>query len=164
MPRLHSFELVPDDAGRDAAIADWAALREAGLPSQLDHRGSTNTPHVTVLEAPALPTDERAADLLGSLLPLRALLRGLLVLGGDRVTLARGVEVDDAVVAAVLALRQGVPDLPHPGWLPHLTLARRLPRADVPRALEVLDPGDREIVLSTLRRWDPDAGTVTRIG
>lgn len=164
MPRLHSFELVPDDAGRDAAIADWTALREAGLPSQLDHRGSTNTPHVTVLEAPALPADERARELLGPLLPVRARLHGLLVLGGERVTLARGVEIEDAVAADVLALRQGVPDLPHPGWLPHLTLARRLPRADLPRALEVLDPADREIVLPTLRRWDPDAGTVTRIG
>ena len=33
------LELLPDDAGRDAVLADWQALRDAGLRSQLDHRG-----------------------------------------------------------------------------------------------------------------------------
>ena len=37
MPRLHALELVPDDAGDAAVRRDWQALRDAGLPSQLDH-------------------------------------------------------------------------------------------------------------------------------
>jgi len=32
--------------------ASWAALREAGLPSQLDHRGASNAVHLTVVSAP----------------------------------------------------------------------------------------------------------------
>src|SRR6478735_2891076 len=55
MPRLHALELVPDRAGQDLVRRDWQALRDAGLPSQLDHHGATNTPHVTVVSAPVLP-------------------------------------------------------------------------------------------------------------
>jgi hypothetical protein len=163
VPRLHAFELVPDEPGRAAVLADWQALREAGLPSQLDHRGATNTPHVTVLAAPALPADARAADLLGPLLPVRARATGLLLLGGVRVTVARAVDVDDAVVRAVLALRQGVPDLQHRGWLPHVTLGRRVPRGSVGAAADALGWADVELVLTGLRRWDPDAATVTTV-
>lgn len=163
MPRLHAFELVPDNAGRDAVLRDWQALRDAGLPSQLDHRGTTNTPHLTVLAAPALPPDDRAADVLGPLLPVRVRSTGVLLLGGERVTLARAVDVDDPVVVAVLDLRRGVPDLAHAGWLPHVTLARRLPRADVPRALEAVGYADVELAFASLRRWDPDSGTVTEV-
>ena len=54
MPKLHALELVPDDAGRAAVRALWDALREAGLPSQADHTGASNQPHVTVVEAAAL--------------------------------------------------------------------------------------------------------------
>ena len=163
MPRLHAFELVPDAAGREAVLGDWHALRDAGLPSQLDHRGATNTPHVTVLAAPQLTSDARAAELLGPLLPVRARVSGLLLLGGARLTVARALDVDDAVVAAVLDLRRGVADLQHRGWLPHVTLARRVPRASAASVLDVLGWADVELVLTELRRWDPEQGTVTTV-
>jgi hypothetical protein len=154
---------VPDAAGRDAVLADWRALHEAGLPSQLDHPGATNTPHVTVLAAPRLPPDERAAAALAPLLPVAARVSGLLLLGGERVTVARAVDVDDAVVAAILGLRRGVADVQHRGWLPHVTLARRLPRSSLPSALAALGPADVELTLTELRHWNPDAGTVTTL-
>lgn len=163
MPRLHAFELVPDEAGRETVLRDWRALREAGLPSQLDHRGVTNTPHLTVLAAPALPPDEEAAAAFGPLLPVRVRTTGVLLLGGERVTIARAVDVDDAVVAAVLALRRDVPDLAHPGWLPHVTLGRRVPRPEAARALDAVGYADVELSFTALRRWDPDAGTVTEV-
>jgi hypothetical protein len=163
VPRLHAFELVPDEAGREAVLRDWQALKDASLPSQLDHRGSTNTPHVTVVAAPRLPSDERAVELLAPLLPVRVRAAGILLLGGPRVTVARAVDVDDAVVAAVLTLRAGVPDPQHRGWLPHVTLGRRLPRASAAAALDVLGWADTELVLTGLRRWDPEAGTVTTL-
>jgi hypothetical protein len=163
VPRLHAFELVPDAAGREAVLGDWQALRDAGLPSQLDHRGATNTPHVTVLAAPRLPPDGRAAELLGPLLPVRVRATGVLLLGGARLTVARAVDVDDAVVAAVLDLRRDVPDLQHRGWLPHVTLGRRVPRPSAATALDVLGWADVELVLTRLRRWDPEAGTVTTV-
>ncbi len=164
MPRLHSFELVPDAAGRAALLMDWQALREAGLPSQLDHQGASNTPHVTVLAAPGLPSDDLAAQLVGSLLPLRVRTSGVVLLGGPRVTVAYVLDVDDRLTTAVLELRRGMPDLPHHGWLPHVTLGRRIPRASAAVALDALSGGEAEFVLTELRRWDPDAGTVTTVG
>jgi hypothetical protein len=160
----HSLELLPDDAGRAAVLADWQALQDAGLRSQLDHRGMTNTPHLTLVAAPAItPEVERlAVDELEPLLPLTVRTSGLLVLGGRKITVARVVDVDDALMAAVLRIRALVDSPQHPGWLPHLTLGRRLPRADAQRALDVLGHGDVVLTLTELRRWDPDAATVTR--
>ncbi|SDD04311.1 2'-5' RNA ligase family protein [Nocardioides lianchengensis] len=156
MPRLHAFELVPDEAGRAAVLRDWQALRDAGLPSQLDHKGMTNTPHVTLLAGERLPPDQEAVDLVGPLLPVRVRVAGVLLLGGSRVTVARALDVDDALLAAVLGLRAGAGDLQHRGWLPHLTLGRRIRRAEVPAALEAVGTADVELVLTALRRWDPD--------
>lgn len=165
MPRMHALELVPDEAGCDVVRRDWQALRDAGLPSQLDHRGASNSPHVTVVAAPALSTEDeaRAVELLGPLLPAPARPAGVALLGGARVTLVRLVDVPDALVRAVLALRDGVPDVQHSGWLPHVTLARRLERADVPAALEAVGHRDEVLDLATLRRWDPAAEIVREL-
>ena len=164
MPRLHSFELLPDDAGQEAVRAQWQALHDAGLPSQLDHRGSTNAPHVSVVESERLP--DAAFDVararLAPLLPVTALVGGVLLLGEGRVTLARPVQLADDVVRRVLAVRVQVPERRHLGWVPHVTLARRLEPGDVPRALEALAgvDADLELRLGGLRHWDPDAGEV----
>ena len=163
MPRMHALELVPDEAGQERVRRDWQALHDAGLPSQLDHRGTTNTPHVTVVSAPSLP--ESAVDVararLGSLLPVRARSAGLLLLGGDRVTIARVLDIEDDVVRRVLAVRVQVPDRQHVGWLPHVTLARRVDRAAAQRAVDALGHDDVVLTLTQLRRWDPDLGAVT---
>ncbi len=163
MPRMHALELLPDDAGTAVVRRDWQALRDAGLPSQLDHHGTTNQPHVTVVAAPGLepPDQPHAVGRLSPLLPVEVRAGGIALLGGARVSLVRLLDVPDDLVRAVLDVRAAVPDVQHLGWLPHITLARRISRADVPAALEVL--GHRDVVLSltTLRRWDPDAGTVT---
>jgi hypothetical protein len=160
---MHALELVPDDAGIDVVRRDWQALHDAGLPSQLDHRGTTNSPHVTVAAAPALGSidEQRAVELLGPLLPVEARAGGIGLLGGTKVSLVRLLDVPDDLVRAVLGLRAELPTVQHVGWLPHVTLARRISRVDVPAALDVL--GHRDVVLSLtiLRRWDPEAGTVT---
>ncbi|MFL6079597.1 MAG: 2'-5' RNA ligase family protein [Ornithinibacter sp.] len=145
--------------------ASWAALREAGLPSQLDHRGASNAVHLTVVSAPVIPEPavDAARRVLGPLLPLPVRVSGLLLLGGSRVTIARAVDVDDGAVDAVLRLRALVPDRQHPGWLPHLTLARRVPRERVQEALDVLGWDDEVLTLTELRRWDPDAEAVTPV-
>jgi 2'-5' RNA ligase len=166
MPRLHAIELIPDGAGEAVVRRDWQALRDAGLPSMLDHAGATNTPHVTVIAVPTIgPAEEaRAVALLEPLLPTTVRLSGLAVFGRDRLTIARVVDVDDAVLRAVLDLRATTTGHQHPGWLPHVTLVRRLPRADLQRAADLLGAGDTdgvELSLTTLRRWDPDALVVT---
>ena len=165
MPRMHALELLPDDAGAEVVRRDWQALRHAGLPSQLDHRGTTNSPHVTVVAAPALgPHDERnAVERVASLLPVEARAGGIGLLGGAKVSLVRLLDVPDELVRAVLDLREGVADVQHSGWLPHVTLARRISRRDVPAALELLGHDDVVLTLTSLRRWDPEAGTVTNL-
>jgi hypothetical protein len=162
---MHALELLPDDAGCDVVRRDWQALRDAGLPSQLDHRGATNSPHVTLLAAPALDGDDeqRAADLVVPLLPAQVRASGLALLGGTRVSLVRVLDVPDPLVRVVLNLRSRVRDVQHVGWLPHVTLARRVDRADVGRAVEVVGHDDVVLTLASLRRWDPDAGTVTTL-
>lgn len=163
---LHALELSPDPAGRDAVRRDWQALHDAGLPSQLSHQGSSNEPHVTVVAVPEpIPAGvaERAVDLLGPLLPVTVPLSGMVVFGGARPSLAWLLEVPDPVVAAVLELRSLTGGHRHQGWLPHVTLARRLRREDVAAAREVLVGGRRELVLDRLRLWDPDAGTIQRL-
>ena len=161
MPRMHAIELVPDAAGCDVVRRDWQALRDAGLPSQLD-RGPTNTPHVTLVAAPALrPQDEeRATELIGTLLPTEVRVAGIALLGGSRVTLVRVVDVPDDLARAVLDLRAEVPGVQHPGWLPHVTLARRISRGAVPAALEVLGHDDARLRMTMIRRWDPEAEIV----
>ena len=166
MPRLHALELVPDDAGDLAVRRDWQALRDAGLPSQLDHSGATNTPHVTVLALPAMDAalEARAAALVGSLLPVRVRMAGLALLGGPKVTVARLLDVPEPLTRAVLDLRSGVEGERHPGWLPHVTLARRVPRAFVQQVADVLGYQDVALTLTTLRRWDPERQEVYLLG
>jgi hypothetical protein len=162
---MHAIELLPDAVGCDAVRRDWQALRDAGLPSQLDHRGTTNSPHLTLVAAPRMGPDveQAARDLLGPLLPSQVRVAGIGLLGGARVTLVRLVDAPDPLVRAVLDLRTRVGDAQHPGWLPHITLARRIARADVPAALEVLGHVDEVLGVATMRRWDPDAEIVREL-
>ena len=157
----HALELSFDPASERDVVAQWEALRAAGLPSQAEHRSMTNAPHLTL--AAASPIDPAvvapAVDLVGPLLPATLSVRGLLVLGtGPRVTLAHLVEPEAALAAAVARLRALVPGLRHPVWTPHVTLARRIPRHRLGEALAVLDGGPpvREIVADRLRWWDPE--------
>ncbi len=160
---LQAIELVPDEEGQERVRRDWQALHDAGLPSQLDHRGPSNAPHLTLVAAPAIDgaVQRHAAELIGALLPLSVRSSGLVVLGGPRVTVARLVDVDDDLADAVQRVRVPVPRKQHRGWLPHVTLVRRLPRGDVQRAVDVLGHDDVVLRLDVLRHWDPDTRTTT---
>jgi hypothetical protein len=165
MPRLHALELVPDDAGEDVVRRDWQALRDACLPSMLDHTGGTNTPHVTVLALPAIDAaqEQRAVELLAPALPVVVRPSGIAVLGGEKVTVARLLDVPPQLTRAVLSLHREQPGERHSGWLPHVTLGRRIPRADVQRALDAVGYADATVALVGLRRWDPEQQAVRRL-
>ena len=158
MPRLHALELMPDDGGDAAVRRDWQALRDSGLPSQLDHPAATNSPHVTVLALPVMSAEREglAVEVLGPLLPARVRMAGLALLGGPKVTVARLLDVPEPLTRAVLELRAEVEGERHPGWLPHVTLARRVPRAFVQQVVDVLGYADVSLTLTSLRRWDPE--------
>lgn len=157
MAPLHALELVADAVGEAAIRTEWRALRDAGLRSMLDHTGASNAPHVTVVALASITAadEERAVALLGGLLPVGVVTSGVAVFGGSVVTLVRTLDVVDEVTRAVLDLRAATSGHQHPGWFPHLTLARRLPRRDLPQALDVIGHQSVEVLLATLRRWDP---------
>jgi 2'-5' RNA ligase len=159
------------DAASDAAIrADWAALQDAGLSSAGAHPSPSNRPHLS-LAVLAAGADARAEELREALdsaaasVPIRIRLSGLLLFPyDDRLVLARAVVPDAALLALHAAVdgtaRRWGDALPRtrPGeWSPHLTVARRLRRDDLPRALELLG-GDRipelDVVADAIRIWD----------
>lgn len=162
---LQALELLPDQAGQQAIRGDWRMLSEAGLRSQLEHRGATNAPHLTLVAAAVIgpQVEALAVELISPLLPIRVRSSGLLLLGARRLTLARVVDVEDHVMATVLRLRAAGDGPRHHSWLPHLTLARGLPRSDVQNAIEALGHHDLELSMTELRHWDPGSQSVTSL-
>lgn len=161
-----AVELLLDETSEAAVRDQWRLLAEAGLPSQAQHRGDTNSPHVTLAAVPSVAQEAEVAlaRLCSEALPLEVRLGALTLFGQDPVVLVRLVvltrELVDlqARVASVLE----VPDdsLFSPGrWTPHVTLARRLPLAQLPDAVQVLGAAvaSRDgtgVRLEGARRWD----------
>lgn len=161
----HALELSFDEPSTAAVVAQWEALKEAGIPSQADHRSMTNAPHLTLVAAVGISVSmvPIAQEVVGPLLPARIGVRGLVFFGnGPRVTIAHLGEPDQALAAAVSGLRGLQPGLRHPVWTPHVTLARRVPRRLLPAAIEVLGsvPCPDHLGADRLRWWDPDLQVV----
>lgn len=155
-----ALELSFETSSADVVVAQWEALRAAGIPSQADHRSMTNAPHVTLVAAVAVEAAavSTAREAIAPLLPARIEVRGLVLFGqGPRVTIAHLVEPNASLAAAAERIRALVPALRHPVWTPHVTLARRVPRRLLPEALEVLQSTatPRDLVADRLRWWDP---------
>jgi 2'-5' RNA ligase len=172
----HSVELL-FDSGADAAIRrEWAALAEAGLPSQARHPSPTNRPHVTLTVAERIdPAVDAALWEPARQLPLDCLVGAPMVFGRKSLTLVRLI----VPAAGLLRLQESVDSIcapylssgpflhTRPGrWTPHVTLARRLAPADLAAALEAIgtdDPASTVGTFSGLRRWDGDARIDTLI-
>lgn len=149
-----SLELLLDDPADARIRAEWDGFVRADLPSQALHRGASNAPHVTLLARPALPP----TAVEGLPLPIR--LGSPVVLGGgDRRTIARLVVPTAELLSLHARLHAAVgpgEDAPFgaPGaWIPHVTLARRVPLADIGRALALVD-GEVEATAVAIRHWD----------
>jgi len=177
----HSIELLLDSHSDAAIRADWQALADAGLPSQVNVKSATNRPHITLLAAERISPD--ADDVLRELAPRLPMdcvvgahvVFGGPVFGGTRMSLARLV-VPSAELLALHAevYRLTLPHLtghpfPHcrPGhWTAHATLGRRLTPVQVGAALALapevapdLMAPDLMAEAVALRRWDSDART-----
>jgi 2'-5' RNA ligase len=171
---LHSVEAMLDDATDAAVRAEWALLRDAGLPSQADHKGATNSPHLTLCAAPGVPAplEDRLDAAVAPFVPLPVRLGPLVVLGGRRLVLARLVVPTSALLRlheAVADVMRGAPDVPDmtlPGrWSPHVTLARGLAVEEVSAAIAALGrTRDLEGAVVQVRRWDPGARRVWALG
>ncbi|MGA8046593.1 MAG: 2'-5' RNA ligase family protein, partial [Dermatophilaceae bacterium] len=139
---LAALEAVLDRESDDAVRACWAALDEAGLPSQAQHRGETNAPHVTLVSAPVLGSAHLAVatTLLTPSLPVGLAVAGWVVFGeGSGYTLALLGAAPAALVSAVEVLGQAVGDPRAGGWVPHVTVARRIGAGQLERAMAVVD-------------------------
>ncbi|MBT9257640.1 2'-5' RNA ligase family protein [Phycicoccus sp. MAQZ13P-2] len=155
---MHSVELLLDDAGDAAVVAEWSALADAGLPSQAQHRGASNRPHVTLVTSDGWPGREAVADALACL-PLPTRLGAPIVFGRGPFVLARLVVVTDGLLGVHAALARLVAPvsspLVEPGrWVPHVTLGRRLSSSQVGEALALLGDGPGEVVFEAARHWD----------
>jgi 2'-5' RNA ligase len=170
-----SVELLLDDELDAAVRAQWATLAAAGLPSQAQHTGETNRPHITLTVAGAVPPYVEIAlkSALTGRLPLAVRLGGVLCFAGrdGRQVLARTVVPTAELLelqAICAELFDGLPGSDRhlqPGaWSPHVTLARRLTPDQVGSALAVLgadpDPAGHAVAV---RRWDSDARTAWQI-
>jgi 2'-5' RNA ligase len=162
-----SIELLLDAATEAAVRQEWAALIAAELPSAGRHPGASNRPHVTLLVRSELPPLD-AASVLGRSFAV-TLGAPILFGAGERRVLARAVVPSAellALHAAVHAAAAPGDDAAHtvPGaWTPHVTLARRMPAADLPRALPLVG-GELHGRAAALRRWDAASATVTDLG
>ena len=174
---MHSLELLLDPASDEAVRDEWRVLSAAGLPSQGDHAGTSNAPHVTLVARPGLdPAADPRLLPLSAALPLAAELGGLSIFGAPPrgLVLVRPVVVTRELLrlhARVHESLGGAGDVPHttPGrWTPHVTLASRLTPDQVARTLVALAeadaPASRPVVLSQLRRWDPSTATIVPLG
>jgi 2'-5' RNA ligase len=161
---VQSVELLLDEAAEQAVLAQWGLLREADLASQARHRSPSNRPHLTLAAVPSLDAaaEERLAALLGEALPLPAYVGPLGVFGRGPVVLVRlvvaGRELRDlqaavADVAGVPADSLGAPAR----WVPHVTLAHRMPLEQLSRAVSLLPREEGPVLLPAARRWDSEA-------
>lgn len=169
---MRTVELLPDPGFEAAVRRAWDRLHAAGLPSLATHRHPTNRPHLTLAEADALdgPVLAEVAALVAPVLPvpISAAALGMFV--------HRGVVLHLAVVAspALVVLHERVLELlaargcrprshVQPGdWMPHVTLASRLPREQLPAAVAAV--GDALPVVGTwvaARSYDTTTRRVT---
>lgn len=169
----HSVELLFDPEIDAFIRADWAALADAGLPSQARHRSPTNRPHVTLTVADRIDAAVDAALWEPARqFPLECRIGAPMIFGRTALTLVRLI----VPAAGLLRLHESVdaicapfmPDGPFPHarpgqWTPHVTLCRRLPPTDLAAALEVIGADDVVGTFAGLRRWDGDARVDTVI-
>ena len=160
---MHSVELTLDDDTERRIRIQWAALADAGLPSQATHTGESNRPHITLALSQTM-TQQVADELAVAVadLPLPVTIGGLLLFGARRVVLARLAIPSVALLAlqARVATALSDPVDPHDTfaagrWTPHVTLARRLDPdqlGTVLRQLGAVPPIHGRLIRA--RRWD----------
>ena len=157
---MQALELLLDEETDDAVRREWSTLRRAGLPSQADHTGASNAPHVTVLATDELSaSDDELGGSLAGVLPLPLRLGPVVAFPGRRLVLARLVIADAALLclhAVLVDTSRAAPSpLTVPGrWVPHVTLARGIPMGDLGAALSLLRAPGLDGSATAVRRWD----------
>ena len=160
-----SIELILDPVAEAAVIAQWQALADAGLPTSLrPEPGPHHRPHVTLYAADALPDGvEDGLPAVVADLDLRVRVGSLMIFGPRRGSCVLTRQVVPSM--ELLDLQARVAELCRadrsgsfgPGrWSPHITLARRMPAAQIGAAVAALADSGRELEsrVRQCRRWD----------
>jgi 2'-5' RNA ligase len=154
-----------DSLTETAIRGDWDRLDAAGLASLARNASSSNRPHITVAAGPAVePTDATSTASAG--LPLPVSFGGLVLFGTStgKFVLSRSVVLSEQLAAFHRAVHKtitGAVDQTLPGrWTPHVTLARRLTRAEVGAALALLGHTPDGTCVG-LRLWDGESRSIT---
>lgn len=172
---VHSVELLFDDETESAIRQIWDDLAGIGIRSQAAHRSPSNRPHVTLTVAERMG-DEVNAALRPVLvrLPLDCRIGAPMLFGGRKLTLVRLVvpssELLDLQSHVHRTCLPHIPDGPLPNarpgtWTPHVTLARRVPPDQLPKAFSLRALGQEIRGRATgLRHWDATAKVVHPVG
>lgn len=160
---VQTVELLLDEVTDTAVRSAWRALAEAGLPSQAQHTGQSNAPHVTIAVREGIPADlDQTLDAAVSPLPVPITLGGLLVFARRRCVLARAVVPSGRLLQLHADVHQALAGCGPttatmlPGsWTPHVTLARGMGAEQVGAALAALgQTTDQDGSVVAVRRWD----------
>ncbi|WP_298804015.1 2'-5' RNA ligase family protein [uncultured Pseudokineococcus sp.] len=172
---VQTVEALLDAETERLVVGQWQVLQHAGLPSQADHTGATNRPHVTLATAAQMPAAlDDALREAAEPLPQAVRLGPLVVLGGRRHVLARLLVATPGLLALHARTAEVVSGCPEPGellapgaWTPHVTLARGLTGEQLAEALAALGgagalgpAADVEAAVVGVRRFDGDARAV----
>ena len=169
---VHSVELLLDPHTEAAVRRVWQRLSDAGLPG-LRSPAPTSRPHVTLVVAERISpaVDEPLSAALAQL-PLACVIGAPLLFGRSPLILVRLVVPS----APLLSLHAAVLDIctpylepgPAPNtvagqWTPHVTMARRVEPAALPRAVSIAARDIKGRAVG-LRRWDGDKRVEHLIG
>lgn len=169
---VQAVELTLDRTSDDRVRAEWAALRDAGLPSLADHTGATNAPHVTLhVRDDLAPEGEDRLVPLADRLPLELWVGSVVLFHSRRRwVVARQVVVDRALLdlhdGVAAAVGGGGSPLTLPGrWVPHVSIARGVRDEQLPAVLGLLATTPPYAATATrLRRWDQAARQAWDVG
>ncbi|MFI5934459.1 2'-5' RNA ligase family protein [Actinoplanes sp. NPDC051494] len=130
---MRTVELLLDTR-LEAVVRDlWRRLRDAGLPSLATHPHPTNRPHLTLLTATSL------AGLPAPLLPLAAELGPVRMLGRALILGVQPTDVLRSMHARTWSALSGMQPWPSPEqWVPHVSLALKVPADRQAQALDLL--------------------------
>ncbi|MFI9510975.1 2'-5' RNA ligase family protein [Nocardia sp. NPDC052566] len=161
---VQSVELLVDDAADAEIRRQWQLLAEAGVDSLAGKTAETNRPHITVAVAKQMwPRIDQALEQF-SFRPFPIRLGGVLVFGARHPILVRLVVPSEQLLAiqrrlfTLVSACPGIPANLHPDeWTPHVTLARRVPAAQLGEAVHAV-ARDRDFPATVvgIRRWDGD--------
>lgn len=163
---VQSLELLLEESLDADVRREWQLLVDADLPSQGRHSSESNRPHITLSVADDFETLDSRIDDEFLLARFAVRLGAFVIFRGKTSTLARLVVPSRELLslhgrASELAEgAEGRRSHTTPGkWTPHVTLARRLTRAELAEAFLRLHACPPDLVGSTsaLRRWDGEA-------